>query len=108
MKTSHRLNRFRRLFGWNRTSYVILSLFLLTIGLIVVAWWPLAEEVLSYWNPDIPWWLQVDWLLIGDFLVMSLLTMAGADVKHDIWIAAVGLAGGLAIEGWGTQTELCL
>ena len=44
------------------------------------------------------------WLAI--FWVMSLLIMAGADVKHDIWIAAVGLAGGLAIEGWGTQTHL--
>ncbi len=101
-----KLYRFRRLFGWNRISYAVLSLFLLVVGLIVVVWWPLAEEVLSYWHPDIPWWQQMDWLLVGDFLVMSVLIMAGADFKSDIWIAVVGLAGGLAIEGWGTQTGL--
>jgi len=106
MKTPPKLNRFLRLFGWNRTSYVVMSLFLLTIGLILAVWWPLAEEVLSYWNPEIPWWMQVDWLLIGTFFAMSLLIMAGADVKRDIWTVVVGLAGGLAIEGWGTQTEL--
>jgi hypothetical protein len=32
--------------------------------------------------------------------------MAGADLKKDGWILLVGLAGGLVIESWGTQTEL--
>ncbi len=92
--------------GWNRTSYILLSVFLATVTLIVIVWWPLAEEVLSYYNPALPWWAQMDWLLLGDFLAMSLLIMAGADLKKDAWIMLVGLAGGLAIEGWGTQTEL--
>jgi hypothetical protein len=98
--------RYHRLFGWNRTSYGILSLFLLTISLIIIIWWPLAQEQFSYWVPGIPWWWQVDWLLVGNFLVMSLLIMMGANLQHDIWIVFVGLAGGLAIEGWGTQTGL--
>jgi hypothetical protein len=98
--------KLRRLFGWNRTSYGILSLFLLTISLIIIIWWPLAQEQLSYWVPGVPWWWQVDWLLVGNFLVMSLLIMIGANLQHDIWIVVIGLAGGLAIEGWGTQTGL--
>ncbi len=92
--------------AWNRTSYVLLSVFLVTVGLIVIVWWPLAEDVLSTYDPTRPWWAQMDWLLLGDFLVMSLLIMGGADLKSDAWIMLVGLAGGLAIEGWGTQTEI--
>jgi hypothetical protein len=37
---------------------------------------------------------------------MSLLITAGADLRKDALVVLVGLAGGLAIEGWGTQTEL--
>jgi hypothetical protein len=37
---------------------------------------------------------------------MSILIMAGADLRTDVWIVGVGLAGGLAIEGWGTQTHI--
>jgi hypothetical protein len=37
---------------------------------------------------------------------MSLMVMAGADLKRDLPILMVGMVGGLAIEGWGTQTEL--
>ena len=93
-------------FKWTRTSYVLLSGFLATLALILYVWWPLAVEAFQYWDPEIPWWWQMDWLLVGNFLVMSLLIMTGADLKQDIWIALVGLAGGFAIEGWGTQTEL--
>jgi hypothetical protein len=50
--------------------------------------------------------MQIDWLLIGVFAAMSLLIMAGADVRRDGVILLVGLAGGLAIETWGTQTQL--
>ena len=102
-----KLYRFRRLFGWNRISYV-LSLFFLVDGLIVVVWWPLAEEVFSYWGPDIPWWQQMDWLLMGDFLVMSVLIMAGADFKSDIWIAAVGLAGGWQSKAGGHRRVVAI
>ncbi len=37
---------------------------------------------------------------------MSIMIMAGANLKTDLPILAIGLVGGLAIEGWGTQTEL--
>jgi len=38
--------------------------------------------------------------------VMTLLIMGGADLRTDWKIVLVGLAGGLVIEGWGTQTLL--
>jgi hypothetical protein len=93
-------------FGWTRSSYVLLSLFLLTVLLLAYVWWPLAEEYLAYIDWSKPVWGQLDWLLIGLFLVMSLLIMSGADLRRDAWILMVGLAGGLVIEGWGTQTEI--
>ena len=93
-------------FGWTRSSYVLLSLFLLTVLLLAFVWWPLAEEYLAYIDWSKPVWGQLDWLLIGLFLVMSLLIMSGADLRRDAWILMVGLAGGLVIEGWGTQTEI--
>ena len=92
--------------GWNRTSYVMMSSFLLLIFVIGYVWWPLLEEYISTYNPDLPFWIQFDWLLLGIFLVMSLLIMAKADVKKDLPIVFVGLVGGLVIESWGTQTEL--
>ncbi len=91
---------------WNRASTLLLSAFLLTLGVIAYVWWPLVQEVLATFNPALPWWVQLDWLLVGNFLAMSLLIMAGADLRRDGWVILVGLAGGLAIEGWGTQTEL--
>jgi hypothetical protein len=92
--------------GWTRSSYALMGAFVLTCGLIVYIWWPLAEEYLALVDWRGPWWLAVDWLLIGVFLVMSLLIMAGADLKGDLPIVLIGLAGGLAIESWGTQTTL--
>ncbi len=83
-----------------------MSGFIATLFLIGVVWWPLAEEALAYVDWSRPLWLQVDWLLLFDFAVMSLLIMAGADLKADALIVFVGLVGGLVIEGWGTQTEL--
>lgn len=74
--------------------------------LIGYVWWPLVEEYLSYFNPEISIWRQIDWLLIGNFLFMSVMIMANADLRNDLPILAVGMVGGLAIEGWGTQTEL--
>jgi len=77
-----------------------------TLFVIGVVWWPLAEETLAYIDWSRPLWLQVDWLLLSIFAAMSLLIMAGADLKADAMIILVGLAGGLVIESWGTQTEL--
>ena len=98
--------RFASTLGWSKSSYFLMSAFLATLVVIGVVWWPLVEANLAYIDWDRPLWAQMDWLLLGDFTVMSLLIMAGADLKSDIRIALVGLAGGLAIEGWGTQTDL--
>ena len=95
-----------RLLGWTRASYVLLSTFLLTIFLLAYFWWPLAVDYLSYADWSKPWWTQVDWLLIGIFLFMTLVLMAGADLRADAGIVLVGLVGGLVIESWGTQTEI--
>ncbi|MBU0703998.1 MAG: hypothetical protein KKC18_09075 [Chloroflexi bacterium] len=92
--------------GWTRSSYVLMSGFAATLFVIGVIWWPLAEDALSYMDWSRPLWPQMDWLLLFDFAVMSLLIMAGADLKADALIVFVGLAGGLVIESWGTQTEL--
>ncbi len=91
---------------WTKDSYILLSGFFLTIMLIVYIWWPLAEEVLSYINWNGPWWLYIDWLLIGVFLFMSFTIVARANLKTDLLIIFVGICGGLAIESWGTQTNL--
>jgi hypothetical protein len=91
---------------WNRTSYWMFSGFISLLALIVYVWWPLVEEYIATYNPDYPWWVQFDWLLLGNFLVMSLLIMANANLRRDLPIALIGLAGGMVIESWGTQTEL--
>lgn len=76
------------------------------IFLIGYVWWPLLEEYLSLFDLRYPIWRQLDWLLLGNFLAMSLLIMAEADLRRDWLIFAVGLCGGLVIESWGTQTSL--
>jgi hypothetical protein len=100
------LRRALSLFGWTKHSSILLGGFLLTVFLIVYIWWPLAEEVLAYIDWSGPWWLYIDWLLIGIFLFMSLTIISRADLKTDGLIVFVGVFGGLAIESWGTQTNL--
>jgi hypothetical protein len=100
------LRRALRIFGWTKHSSILLGGFFLTIFLIVYIWWPLAEEVLSYVDWNGPWWLYMDWLLIGIFLFMSLTIISRADLRTDGLIVFVGVFGGLAIESWGTQTNL--
>ena len=91
---------------WTRDSSILLGGFFVTIFLIVYIWWPLAEEYMSYINWNGPWWLYMDWLLIGVFLFMSITIVAHANLKTDLLIVFVGVCGGLAIESWGTQTNL--
>ncbi len=91
---------------WTRDSSILLGGFFVTIFLIVYIWWPLAEEVLSYIDWNGPWWLYMDWLLLGVFLFMSVTIVARANLKTDVLIVFVGICGGLAIESWGTQTNL--
>jgi hypothetical protein len=82
---------------WTRDSSVLLGGFFVTIFLIVYIWWPLAEEVLAYIDWNGPWWLYMDWLLLGIFLFMSLTVISRADLKTDRLIVFVGVFGGLAI-----------
>ncbi|MFU8825893.1 MAG: hypothetical protein ACNA70_00195 [Brevefilum sp.] len=91
---------------WSGTSYVMLSGFLLLLFLIGYVWWPLLDEYLNQFNPEISIWLQIDWLLIGNFLVMSILIMLNADLKKDLPFALIALAGGFVIEAWGTLSGL--
>ncbi|MCC6904552.1 MAG: hypothetical protein IT326_01835 [Anaerolineae bacterium] len=101
------LDRLATLLGWTEHSYYLMSAFVVTCCLIALIWWPLYQEVLAYIRKTgLPWTVLIDWLLIGIWLAMSLLIMAGADLRKDVLIVFVGLCGGLVIESWGTQTEL--
>ncbi|MDP1714525.1 MAG: hypothetical protein Q8L41_07230 [Anaerolineales bacterium] len=91
---------------WTRDSSILLGGFFVTIFLIVYIWWPLAEEYLAYVDWNGAWWLYMDWLLLGVFLFMSITIIARANLKTDVLIVFVGICGGLAIESWGTQTNL--
>jgi len=91
---------------WTRDSHILLGVFFVTIFLIVYIWWPLAEEYLAYVDWNGRWWLYMDWLLLGVFLFMSITIVARANLKTDLLIVFVGICGGLAIESWGTQTNL--
>ncbi len=96
----------RSTLGWTRTSYAFFGAFCLLAFLIGYVWWPLLSEYLATFNPNYPWYVQFDWLLLGDFAFMTLLIMARPDLRSDSRIVLVGLVGGLVIEAWGTQTHL--
>jgi len=91
---------------WTRDSSILLSGFFVTVILIIYIWWPLAEEYFAHvdWNGE--WWHYMDWLLLGIFGFMSITVIARANIKTDLLIIFVGICGGLAIESWGTQTNL--
>ena len=91
---------------WTRDSSILLGGFFATLFLIVYIWWPLAEGYLAYVDWDGAWWRYIDWLLLGIFGFMSLTIIVRANLKTDLLIIFVGLCGGLAIESWGTQTNL--
>jgi hypothetical protein len=91
---------------WTRDSSILLGGFFVTIFLIVYIWWPLAEEYLAYVDWSGAWWRYIDWLLLGVFFFMSITIVARAELKTDLLIVFVGVCGGLAIESWGTQTNL--
>ena len=91
---------------WTRDSSILLGGFFVTIFLIVYIWWPLAQEYLKYVDWDGEWWRYMDWLLLSVFGFMSITIMSRANLKTDGLIIFVGILGGLAIESWGTQTNL--
>jgi hypothetical protein len=100
------MRRHTPLFRWTASSTILISGFFLIIFLIVYIWWPLAEQVISTIDWNGPWWLYMDWLLIGIFLFMSFTIIAHADLRTDGLIIIVATIGGLVIESWGTQTNL--
>jgi hypothetical protein len=91
---------------WTRDSSILLGGFFITIVLIVYIWWPLAQEYLKYVDWHGAWWRYMDWLLLGIFGFMSITIISRANIKTDLLITFVGICGGLAIESWGTQTNL--
>lgn len=92
--------------GWTRSSYFLLSAFLLTLFLLGYVWWPLAKEYLDLIPWEGEWWRYIDYLLVNIFLFMSFAIMARADIRQDAKMIFVGMIGGLVIESWGTQTEI--
>lgn len=84
--------------SFNRTSWVLLAMFLVTLAVIILIRWDLFMD---YYNA-----VGVDWLLIGIFTVMGTILIAGANLNKDIYIIVSATIGGLIIEGWGTQTEM--
>ena len=91
---------------WTRDSSILLGGFFVTVMLIVYIWWPLAQEYLAYVDWNGPWWRYMDWLLLGIFGFMSVTIISRANLQTDLLIIFVGVCGGLAIESWGTQTNL--
>jgi hypothetical protein len=91
---------------WTRDSSILLGGFLVTVILIIYVWWPLAEQYLAYVDWNGAWWRYIDWLLLCIFGFMSITIISRADLKTDLFIIFVGVCGGLAIESWGTQTNL--
>jgi len=104
----HQMTSLRRVFStfWTRDSSILLGGFFVTVILIVYIWWPLAVEYFAYVDWSSAWWHYIDWLLLGIFAFMSITIMARANLKTDLLIVFVGICGGLAIESWGTQTNL--
>ena len=102
-------NRWRALLAnmrLTRASGYMISAFAMLALVIGYVWWPLAKTYLSYLSGGGNIWARMDWLLIGIFSFISLLIMLGADLRKDAVLFFVGLAGGLVIEGWGTQTQI--
>lgn len=106
MVNTNRWQQLRAELRFTRSSTYLMSVFALTLFVLGYVWWPLAEEYLNQVNWQGRWWLQLDWLLIGIFLFMSFMLMAGANLRRDATIIFVGFIGGLVIESWGTQTEI--
>jgi hypothetical protein len=91
---------------WTRDSSILLGGFFVTVILIIYIWWPLAVEYFAYVDWNSQWWRYMDWLLLGIFGFMSVTIITRANLKTDLLIVFVGICGGLAIESWGTQTNL--
>jgi hypothetical protein len=95
------LRRLAQILGWTRSSYFLMSVFIATIFLIAIVWWPIVADYIEWYNPDYPLWMQIDWLLLGIFAAMSLLIMAGANITRErppLWIIPAWPIASLSIE----------
>jgi hypothetical protein len=95
-----------RTLRWTRASCFLIGALFAPAILVIILWWPLVVTNFASFDPALSWWKQLDWLLIGNFLAMSLLAMAGANARADALIIFVSGFGGFVIESWGTQTQL--
>ncbi len=84
--------------AFNRTSWILLAMFLVTLKSIIGI---RLDLFMDYYNR-----VGIDWLLFGIFAVMGTILIAGANLKKDIYIIISASIGGLMIESWGTQTEM--
>lgn len=75
--------------SFNRTSWVLLAMFLVTLCAIILIRWDLF---LDDYNA-----VGIDWLLIGIFTVMGTILIAGANLKKDLYIIICAAFGGLFI-----------
>lgn len=106
---SNEPNRWRALLDTMRftnASGYLISAFAMVALVIGYVWWPLAKSYFSCLAAGGNLWTRMDWLLIGIFSFISVLIMLGADLRKDAVLFFVGLAGGLVIEAWGTQTQI--
>lgn len=81
--------------GYDRRSLAVLGL----LGLVYLA----AAVV---WHRYIDLSRGMDWLLAGIWAGMTALLCWRVDLRRDVARAAVGFVGGLAIEAWGTHSQL--
>jgi len=81
--------------GWNRLSVI-------AIGAVVVGYAAVAWHWRQYIHPE----LGMDWLLAFIWGFMTLLLAWRLDLRRDLRLVLVGLAGGAVIEWWGTTTNL--
>lgn len=85
----------RVLNGYDRWSAV--ALVCLVVGYVGIA---------VIWNRYIDLSLGMDWLLAGIWTFMTALLCWGISPRRELIRAAIGLAGGLYIEAWGTVTNI--
>jgi len=93
-------------FGWSRWSFVYMGGIFITMSVVIVHWWPVLDRFFWWWKPGSPFWLQVDGLLVITLALLFLLVTRDVDIRADRWVLVVGLAGGVALESWGSGTGL--
>ncbi len=81
--------------GWTAASNRAVAA--VVLGYAAVAW---------TWREHLHPERGMDWLLAGIWTFMTLLLAWNLELRRDLRLAAIGLAGGAVIEWWGTTSEL--